>query len=133
MRMNDLVPEVFARDWVNAWNRCDLEAILAQYADDVVFISPLAATLTGDPEVHGKVELRAYWTTALRSRSSPLQFSLESFVWDDENLVLLIVYVSTEQGRDIRKCELLSFRPNGLIHRGEAFVGAAITSAPRGE
>jgi hypothetical protein len=76
--MGNLVPEVFARDWVTAWNRSDLEAI--HYADDAVFVSPLAATLTGDPEVRGKAALAAYWTTALRSRSSPPQSLLESFV-----------------------------------------------------
>ena len=133
MRMNGLVPEVFARDWVTAWNRSDIEAVLVHYADEVAFVSPLAATVTGDPEVHGKVQLRAYWTTALRSRSSPPRFLLDSFVWDDENRILLIVYVSTEQGRAVRKCELMYFSPNGLIYRGEAFVGAAIASVPRGE
>lgn len=60
--MSNLEPEAFSLDWVAAWNRADVEAVLAHYADDVVFVSPLAATLTGDPEVLGKAELRAYRT-----------------------------------------------------------------------
>jgi ketosteroid isomerase-like protein len=32
--------QTFAREWVKAWNDHDLEAILAHYADDVVFHSP---------------------------------------------------------------------------------------------
>lgn len=123
--MSSIEPAVFSREWVAAWNCSDVEAILAHYADDVVFVSPLAATVTGSAEVHGKDKLRAYWTTALRRRASPLRFGLESFVWDDENCVLLILYVATETSGNLRKCELLRFGPDGLIHRGEAFVGAA--------
>lgn len=121
---SDFEPEAFSRDWVTAWNRLDVEAILTHYADDVVFVSPLAAAVTGNAEVHGKDELRAYWTTALRRRAFRLGFALESFVWDDENCVLLIVYVSTEANGNLRKCELMRFGLNGSICRGEAFVGA---------
>lgn len=126
--MADFAPEAFARDWVATWNRSNAEAILVHYADDVVFVSPLAATITGDPEVHGKAALRAYWNIALRSRSSPPQFFLESFVWDYKNRTLLIVYSSTESAHTVRKCELMHFRPDGLIDRGEAFAGAVVGS-----
>jgi ketosteroid isomerase-like protein len=33
----------FAHEWIGAWNSRDLERILAHYADDVVFRSPMAA------------------------------------------------------------------------------------------
>jgi ketosteroid isomerase-like protein len=122
--MSDFVPETFARDWIAAWNRSDAEAVLTHYADNAVFVSPLAAAVTGSPEVHGKDSLRAYWTRALRSRSSPPQFVLDSFGWDDGNRALLIVYVSTEPDRKVRKCELMHFNSHGLIDGGEAFVGA---------
>ena len=124
--MRDFSPERFARDWVAAWNRADAEAVLAHCADDVVFVSPLAAKVTGKPEVRGKAALRAYWTKALASLSAPLQFSLESFVWDEQRRALLVLYVSTEQERTIRKCELMRFGVDGLIHRGEGFAGAVV-------
>lgn len=130
--MNEFVPEVFAREWVAAWNRSDADAVLAHFAEDAIFVSPIAATVTGNPEVRGKAALRAYWTEALRSRPSPLQFLLESFVWDDKSRALLIVYISTESGRTVRKCELMHFGPDGLIRRGEGFAGAALASVPRG-
>jgi len=130
--MREIVPEVFARDWIAAWNRSDVEAVLAHHADDAVFVSPLAATVTGDSEVRGKANLRAYWSEALRSRPSPPQFLLESFTWDGEEHALLIVYVSTEQNRVVRKCELMHFGPDGLIHRGEGFAGAVIASVSPG-
>lgn len=125
--MRDFSPERFARDWVAAWNRSDAEAVLAHCADDVVFVSALAAKVAGNPEVRGKSALRAYWTKALASLSAPLQFQLDSFVWDEQNRALLIVYVSAEPARKVRKCELMCFGADGLIHRGEAFAGAVVT------
>lgn len=125
--MRDFSPEQFARDWIAAWNRSDAEAVLAHYADEVVFVSALAAKVTGNPEVRGKAALRAYWTKALASRSAPLQFQLDSCIWDEQNRILLIVYVSAESAGKVRKCELMCFGADGLIHRGEAFVGAVVT------
>src|SRR5215470_10057202 len=115
--MSGFEPETFARDWIASWNRSDAEAILTHYADKAIFISPLAATVTGNAEVHGKDALRAYWSKALRSRSSPLQFKLESFFWDEAHQLLLVVYVSTEHDCNVRKCELMHFNSNGLIDR----------------
>lgn len=126
MKTKGFVPETFARDWIAAWTRSDVEAVLTDYADQTVFVSPLAATVTGKPEVRGKEALRAYWTKALGSRSSPLRFALETFTWDERNRALLIVYVSTESGRKVRKCELMHFNSDLLIDRGEAFVGAVL-------
>lgn len=119
-------PERFARDWVAAWNRSDADAVLSHFADDVVFVSPLAATVTGNAEVRGKSELRAYWARALALSPAPPEFLLDSLIWDERNRVLLILYVSTESARKVRKCELMYFRPDGLIRRGEAFAGAVI-------
>lgn len=124
--MGAFEPERFARDWVAAWNRSDVDAVITHFADDVVFVSPLAATLTGNAEVCGKSQLRAYWAKALASRPAPPQFSFDSFTWDEQNHVLLILYVSAESARHVRECELMYFRSDGLIRRGEAFAGAAI-------
>ena len=38
-------PAVFANHWIKAWNSHDLEAILSHYAEDIVFLSPIAAAL----------------------------------------------------------------------------------------
>ncbi len=40
-------PESFARDWVAAWNDHDLDAVLAHYADGIVFHSPRIAQVMG--------------------------------------------------------------------------------------
>lgn len=56
----------FADSWIDAWNAHDVEAVLAHFADDAVFTSPVAArVLGGTGVVRGKEALRAYWTQAL--------------------------------------------------------------------
>lgn len=124
--MIEFAPDQFAREWIAAWNRSDVETVLAHFAEETVFVSPLAAKVTGNPELGGKAALRAYWMKALSARSAPLQFRLDSFTWDQDHRALLIVYVSIESGDAVRKCELMHFAADGLIHRGEAFAGATV-------
>jgi hypothetical protein len=60
-------PAPFVQQWIEAWNAHDVEAVLAHFAEDVVFTSPVAARVvpsTGGV-VRGKAALRAYWTSAL--------------------------------------------------------------------
>jgi ketosteroid isomerase-like protein len=58
----------FAQAWVRDWNAHDLEALLAHFSDDVVFTSPVAATVLpgSDGVIRGKQALREYWTEGLR-------------------------------------------------------------------
>jgi len=67
--------DAFAADWIDAWNRHDLAAILSHYAADVVFTSPFAVRLTGDGTVRDEEALRAYFAAALR-RYPQLEFRL---------------------------------------------------------
>lgn len=57
----------FAQDWVDAWNRHDVEAVLAHFHEDVVFTSPVAAQVVpaSGGVIRGKAALRDYWVTAL--------------------------------------------------------------------
>jgi ketosteroid isomerase-like protein len=56
-------PQSFANEWLAAWNSRDLVRILGYFTDDIVFRSPHAVELAGEPsgEVRGKDALRAYW------------------------------------------------------------------------
>ena len=60
----------FAADWIAAWNRHDLDAILAHYADDFEMVSPLIPQLAGEPSgrLRGKTRVGAYWARALHER-----------------------------------------------------------------
>ncbi|GFG52123.1 DUF4440 domain-containing protein [Mycolicibacterium agri] len=62
-------PQRFANEWVRAWNAHDIEAVLAHFHDDVVFTSPVAARVLPESAgvVRGKVALRHYWNTALKT------------------------------------------------------------------
>ena len=59
-------PLIFAQTWIAAWNSHDLEGILAHYAEDIIFASPIAARLVGTGVIQGKAALRRYWAQALR-------------------------------------------------------------------
>jgi hypothetical protein len=62
-------PAGFAEEWSAAWNRRDVDAVLAHFHDDVVFTSPYAAEFVPGSAgvVRGKAALREYWCTALQA------------------------------------------------------------------
>jgi hypothetical protein len=55
----------FARRHVEVWNGHDLEAILNLYSEDAELVSPLAASLAGQPTIRGRAELRDYFGRGL--------------------------------------------------------------------
>ena len=61
-----IFPERWATQWIAAWNRRDLEALLALYADDIHLRSPFAKVYAKDGVVKGKADLRGYWGEAMR-------------------------------------------------------------------
>jgi hypothetical protein len=67
----------FARDWLDAWNAHDIEAVLAHFADDAVFASPVAQRVFpgSDGVLRGKPAIRDYWARAL-TRMPELRFEL---------------------------------------------------------
>ncbi len=103
--------ESFAREWIAGWNARDLDAILAHYAEDVIFSSPKAQEITGAPRVVGKTALAAYWRAAL-DRSPQLHFDLER-VYAGASVVT-ITYI---RNGSLRVAETLEFE-NGMVVRG---------------
>jgi ketosteroid isomerase-like protein len=108
-------PAEFAARWIAAWNARDIEAVLADYAEDVVFSSPTAARFVPDSGgvVRGKDTLRRYWTLALEANPG-LHFELLEVFAGVDTLVLqhrnqLVGTVS----------EVLTFR-EGLVSVGHA-------------
>ncbi|MER5949873.1 nuclear transport factor 2 family protein [Streptomyces sp. NPDC001904] len=74
--MDQMTAQMFVDSWVKAWNAHDLDALLAHFADDVTFRSPVAAQLLGgDGVIHGRAALRAYWEEGLR-RIPDLRFEV---------------------------------------------------------
>ena len=103
--------DAFAAEWIAAWNRHDLDAILWHYADDVVFTSPFAVRLTGDGTVRGKDALRAYFAAAL-TRFPDLHFRLRHALRGGNSVVL--VYDSVE---GLLAAEAFEFDAGGKVCR----------------
>lgn len=75
-----ITPEVaqrIAESWIAVWNSHDLDAIMAHYAENVSFWSPLIVKRLGDPsgKIEGKDRLRAYFEHGV-APGSPLRFTL---------------------------------------------------------
>jgi ketosteroid isomerase-like protein len=80
----------FSKQWVNAWNAHDVEAVLGHFHEDVVFTSPVAATVLPETAgiVHGKPALRRYWTQALQ-RVPDLRFVVEGVYQGIDTVVIM--------------------------------------------
>ena len=66
----------FSQSWYAAWNRHDLDGILAHYSEDIEHSSPFIARYNGDPAcrpLKGKAAVRAYFGRALE-RNPTLRF-----------------------------------------------------------
>lgn len=65
--------ERFAHEWADAWNRRDLDAVMAHYSESITFTSPRVAAAAargagvGDASgrVRGAAALRAYFKEAV--------------------------------------------------------------------
>lgn len=131
-RVNDAVsgtnppidPEAFARTWIDAWNRSDIDALVSHYAMDIRFVSPVAAQRTGSSMVHGREALASYWSGARQYKKFVFEF--ESLIWDPIRLVLAIVYRRQVDDRRDRAVEIFHFRSDGLVQFGEALYGARL-------
>ncbi len=80
----------FAQSWISGWNAHDLDAVLAHYADDVTFYSPMIFRVTGADQasIKGRPELRAYWSRAL-VLAPDLRFELQSCFCGRDALTIL--------------------------------------------
>ena len=114
----------FAARWAAAWNRRDVEAVLAHFHDDVVFTSPTALAVVGTPTVRGKAALRDYWNTAME-RISLLRFHVDRVLWDAHTRELAIIYVGETNGQAKRMSENLRFDGEGRVVSAEVFHGVS--------
>jgi len=81
--------DTFVDTWLDAWNNHDLERILAHYRQDVVFSSPLVASLVGEASgvLLGRKSLRPYFAAAL-ARFPGLHFKLRHVLTGVRSVVL---------------------------------------------
>lgn len=105
----------FAREWIEAWNRHDLDRILAHYSDDFVMSSPRIARVAGEPSgiLKGKSAIGSYWKKAL-ALAPELRFELiETFVGADS----VVLYYRGVRGP---AAEVFFFGADGQVVRASA-------------
>jgi ketosteroid isomerase-like protein len=82
--------ETTVNDWVDAWNKHDLERILSHYAEDVEFKAPtvVARWKRADGVLRGKKELREHFRKGLELDPN-LHFELEGFFISPDGYAIL--------------------------------------------
>ncbi len=103
--MDKAQAHAIADEWVAAFNRHDLEAILSHYSESVELTSLLATKVLGDPAgtVRGKHALRAYFSKALAA-APDLKFDLLD-VFTGVNSVA-VYFRSSRRGLQVEVMEL---------------------------
>ena len=106
-------PGAFVDDWLTAWNRHDVDAVLTHFHDDVIFTSPVAARVIPDSKgvVRGKAALREYWRAVLETMPD-LHFEIIG-VYHGESA--LVINYRNQSGGLVN--EVLEF-DGGLVRRG---------------
>jgi ketosteroid isomerase-like protein len=109
-------PQELAKDWLEAWNRHDLEAIIAHYADDVRFEAPTVVVRWGktDGVLRGKAELREHFRRGLELVPG-LRFDLEEIFLSPAGYAILY---RRENGN--RVVDVVELNEAGQIQRARA-------------
>jgi hypothetical protein len=118
----------FGRAWAEAWNRGDVEAVLAHYADDCVFESPLAEKHAGTTRLVGKAALRSYWLAALAAIGR-VQFEIDFVGVSKAARAITIVYRAELGQRRVHACERIIFGPSGKAQSGMGLYGPPVVTA----
>jgi len=87
--MNRIEANVFATNWIRAWNKKDVDGVLEHYVEDAKFISPKAASFVGNAVIEGKKALSEYWHLAAK-KIEKIEFKLDHIVWDSDSNELVI-------------------------------------------
>ncbi len=119
-----LSPEIaqrFAEEWIAVWNSHDLDAIMAHYAEDVLFWSPMIAKMMGDPsgKIEGRERLRAYFARGV-SPESKLHFTLLQVLTGVESVT---IYFRRHDGVEV--AEMMVLNADGLATQVRAHYSAA--------
>lgn len=105
----------FAAEWIEAWNRHDLDRVLALYTDDFEMVSPLIVTIAGVPsgKLKGKTAVRVYWAKGLQLIPN-LHFKLTAILCGVESMTLAY------QGHRGPSAEVFEFNVAGNVVRASA-------------
>jgi hypothetical protein len=102
-----------AQDWIAAWNAHDLDAVMAHYADELEFVSPLVVDRLGhtDGTIRTKSELRAYFAGGL-GPDSDLHFELRDVLTGVDSCTMIY---TNHRGQTV--AEVTFPNDKGLVRR----------------
>ena len=114
--MDKKFAELFAAEWVTAWNAHDLDKVLSHYDDAFEMSSPVIALLQVDPTgiLRGKPAVRAYWNKALQLMPD-LKFELISVLTGVQSVTL-----NYKGARDRMSAEVFFFNGDGKVSKAFA-------------
>lgn len=106
----------FASDWVDAWNRHDIDAVLAHYTDDFEMTTPMIQRVLGveSGTLKGKLAIGDYWRAALR-KIPDLAFSVVDVA---SGVDVVSIYYRAVLGK--MAIETFFFDSRGLVHKAIA-------------
>ncbi|MCG3202194.1 MAG: hypothetical protein NFCOHLIN_02073 [Gammaproteobacteria bacterium] len=104
----------FSKQWIEAWNRHDLDRVLSHYTDDFEMSSPYIVKIAGEASgtLKGKPAIGAYWGSALE-RLPALRFELVESLIGIESITLYYrgargiaaeVFFFNAQGKVFKAC-----------------------------
>jgi hypothetical protein len=100
--ISDAEARQFANHWIEAWNSHDVDRIMAHYADDVLYQSPLIAQrgFSERGQLNGIEQVREYVTRVLPNYPD-LRFELSGVATGVHSVVIFYRNVA----RDVRAAE----------------------------
>ena len=106
----------FASDWAEAWNRHDINAVLAHYADDFEMTTPMIQRVLGleSGTLKGKQAVGDYWRAALR-KVPDLAFSIIDVT---SGVDTVSIYYRAVMGKVA--IETFFFNKEGLVYKAVA-------------
>lgn len=108
--------EVFAHEWIEAWNGRDRPQALSHYTDDFEMSSPFIVQIASEPsgKLTGKEQISAYWKAALQKHPN-LHFDL---LGTSVGASSLVIHYRTNFGRIAM--EVLFLNEFGKCYRAAA-------------
>lgn len=106
----------FASDWVEAWNRHDIDAVLSHYADDFEMTTPMIQQVLciESGTLKGKQAVGDYWRAALR-KVPDLAFSIIDVT---SGVDAVSIYYRAVMGK--MAIETFFFNKAGLVYKAVA-------------
>lgn len=112
-------------DWISAWNRKDIEKVLAGFSEDAIFCSPMAARFGNSGTLNGKNVIGSYWRAAV-SELGHIHFRPLAMICDETAQAMVIHYEAELGDSTLRACEIFNFADGRKI-AAEALYGEAKT------